>query len=759
MAAINTLIKEINHILRTGNPEKAIALYKELLIDDKQEWKVQVIDKIIELVQAKGLIFLFSKNISDIVLIDQKNQQLLMIWILQEEQKEYVLYEYSTWMEETRSLIEEDTLDDLLYRTKALQIIHTKEENIEPEINDPDQDFYRISSKSINLDLLIPSEIHPLSQGDSCFDKELIKYSLEMCSQLADIDTPWPDPSVSKLAESNGETISKYNILETAPPSFIQFLQNSMGAVREKELKEIFSLSLHTVFVGDPINKAHELAEYFRDAITPPKLKENTPISISVYDILDTTDKNEYAKYLQNLSNEILIIENLDKQFTVNHFFKKSDLIRILIKELEKLEDKIVILNISKQAWDKLVLEYPLLRVYFQNIFHFEALKTEHLLNHLTAELQRHHLEIEGDAKVLITEFFNYTKQHQSPQLFDFPLSNMLAREARYYQASRSSNHKDKKIRKIIREDIEKAIKDEYILHTKSSLKVSLTKIDQLIGLENVKKGIRDLAALIRVNKLRNSHPTKSGTPISLNSLFVGHPGTGKTTVAKYLGEVYQSIGVLPKGHLVAVSRQDIVGKWIGHTEENMLQIIRRAQGGILFIDEAYSLYLEDTDRDFGRDAINVLVDQLEEIKDHTCVILAGYPEPMKKFLNSNPGLASRIPHTLNFQDYQVNELNDIFKLFMQLENFHLEKDAEVILLDILEVLHKNKDEHFGNARTCRNLFEQLKLIQAHRITYSEDKEIPDLYAFTAEDLQTLKDNPSQPSQIQKRQKLGFRIS
>ena len=208
-----------------------------------------------------------------------------------------------------------------------------------------------------------------------------------------------------------------------------------------------------------------------------------------------------------------------------------------------------------------------------------------------------------------------------------------------------------------------------------------------------------------------------------------------KTTVTSILGEIYKSIGVLSKGHVVVVTRHDIVGQYIGQTAINMKNFIDQARGGILFIDEAYALYKRDSEKDYGIEAIDTLVAEMENIKDSTCVILAGYPELMLQFLDSNPGLASRFPHHINFSDYDNRALIQIFLKMVQVADYQIEESAKEAISVFISTLTKEKTKHFGNARECRNIFEKLKLIQASRLIYSDGTSDSDLNLIKLEDV------------------------
>ena len=762
MAAINTLIKEINHKVRQEHLEEAFALYNEILKDNREYWKIKIIKYLLEFSLDKDFKYMFSQKISDLFILDTKNKQILLVWISSLDFSVDEHRDLYQWLDRTRQSIEEESLVEFGYSVNMIHIVNSSDAEVLNDYSFENEHFYRTIPTRINLELFSPkSTTHIIPENES-FD-DLVEFCFDMAYGLADMN---PDKQVKKTPQSsldaeqeemneNEIVVSPFDIIETAPESFVSFLRNNQRAMESIGIKDMFNLSLNSVFAGDELSKTDELVKHFVSSLVPEG-QLLTGVDVVYYDILDIPDLKTLKKYLNDLDSTIVVIENMEERLNPYSNFTKQQIIRILCKELDNNQENAFILKTSKKGWKDLVAEFPLLRVFFQNIFEFDSLNVDVLLNHFKAELKMYKLSIHDKAVDLVRDFFQYTKQSKKLELFNFSMSTMLAKEARYYQAVRISQHKYDIASIVSREDIENAIKDEYVFDAKRSLTEVMAKVDRLTGLDPVKTQIRDIAALVKLNQLRKTR-SKTVTPISLNTLFVGNPGTGKTTVAKYLGEMYKSIGALQEGHVVAVSRQDIVGKWIGHTEDNMVQLIKKAHGGILFIDEAYSLFLEDTDRDFGRDAINVLVDRLEEIREHTCVILSGYPEPMKRFMKSNPGLASRFPTTIEFTDYSSDELGQILMNFVHSEHFYMAKETTEQLSKYIVKLAQNKGEQFGNGRTCRNLFERLKLIQARRIAYSETNEGADLNLFTMEDVNMLlkelenkQDNP--------RRRMGYRI-
>ena len=754
MSVIGTLLKEINGKVSCGDVDGGLGLYEKLLRDKGLDWKARIVRHIVDVCRDTGLYTLFTYNYADMLIIDRDNHQVILLWIAQNNIQDDSQQELYEWVEAIHDTLEEETLEEYGYAVKVLHVVNTLDAEVLKEFKYENEYYYQDIPSEIDFGKYIPKDIAYQTPKNDCYE-DFISFCSSIASDLTDLGAPRPE-EVEDEVKVEVEDEPHYNILNTAPSSFTTFLEKNSKAIAKKDLEEIFSLSLHSIFVGNTINKQEELLDYFKLSLID-KSSDNGSITTVSYDMRDIEDKNTFKNSISDKKNTIILIKNIDTSINPLFTFKKSDLIRILCQALDNSQSTIFILSASAQGWKEMVAEYPLLRVFFQNIFFFEDLSVKNLLKHFVAEVKVKKNTIADDAIQLAEDFFTYIKGKGKIELFDFSLSTMLAREARYYQAIRSSNDNDTLGTAILKQDIENAIKDEYLIEEPSTLKHILQKMDKLTGLENVKTSIKDLGALVKINRLRSEGQKHSLTPISLNSLFIGNPGTGKTTVANILGEVYKSIGVLTEGHIIAISRQDIVAQWIGHTEENMKQYINKAYGGILFIDEAYSLYQEDNDRDFGKEAINVLVDKLEQIKEHTCVILAGYPKPMEKFMNANPGLASRFPHTITFADYSAEDLNKIFRGFLRAEELTMSSEADVLMTTFINTLVENKDENFGNARTCRNVFEKLKLIQARRIIYAEENNTNNINVFTKEDVQMLSDE-SGNDDSRKKKSIGYKL-
>ena len=234
-----------------------------------------------------------------------------------------------------------------------------------------------------------------------------------------------------------------------------------------------------------------------------------------------------------------------------------------------------------------------------------------------------------------------------------------------------------------------------------------------LVGLAPVKSRIRDIAALLVIDKLRMNLGLQAHAP-SLHMSFTGNPGTGKTTVAMRMAKILHRLGYVRKGHLVAVTRDDLVGQYIGHTAPKTKEVLKKSMGGVLFIDEAYYLYRPENERDYGQEAIEILLQVMENQRDDLVVILAGYADRMETFFRSNPGLSSRIAHHLDFPDYAGEELERIAEIMLQQMDYRLSESGRQALREYIPL--RMQQPHFANARSIRNALDRARLRQATRL-------------------------------------------
>lgn len=255
--------------------------------------------------------------------------------------------------------------------------------------------------------------------------------------------------------------------------------------------------------------------------------------------------------------------------------------------------------------------------------------------------------------------------------------------------------------------DLTKAVDDSRVTEV-------LEQLDrELVALKPVKTKIGEIAALLVVDRVRREAGLTASPP-SLHMSFTGNPGTGKTTVALRMAEILHRLGYIRKGHLVAVTRDDLVGQYIGHTAPKTKEVLKRAMGGVLFIDEAYYLYRQENERDYGQEAIEILLQVMENQRDDLVVILAGYKDRMEQFFKSNPGMSSRIAHHIDFPDYEASELLEIAQLMLKEQGYKFSEGALKAFARYLE--RRMQMPRFANARSVRNALDRARLRHANRL-------------------------------------------
>jgi probable Rubsico expression protein CbbX len=271
--------------------------------------------------------------------------------------------------------------------------------------------------------------------------------------------------------------------------------------------------------------------------------------------------------------------------------------------------------------------------------------------------------------------------------------------------------------------------------YKKSNVGAVIDSLDaDLVGLVPVKTRIREIAALLLVESARRTMGLTAESP-SLHMCFTGNPGTGKTTVAQRMAEILNRLGYIRRNHVVTVSRDDLVGQYIGHTAPKTKEVLKKAMGGVLFIDEAYYLYRPENERDYGQEAIEILLQVMEDRRDDLVVILAGYKERMDIFFRSNPGMASRIAHHIDFPDYSEEELYEIAQIMLRHMHYLLSDDAREALNEYIGL--RMKQPRFSNARSIRNALDRARLRQANRLFAERGKHLvrEDLQTITAADI------------------------
>ncbi|MGH9182677.1 MAG: CbbX protein [Acidimicrobiales bacterium] len=258
--------------------------------------------------------------------------------------------------------------------------------------------------------------------------------------------------------------------------------------------------------------------------------------------------------------------------------------------------------------------------------------------------------------------------------------------------------------------DLDEALRD-------SRIDEVLERLDrELVALREVKRRVAEIAALLLVDRVRRRIGLGSDPP-TLHMSFTGNPGTGKTTVAQRMGEILHQLGYIRKGHLVSVTRDDLVGQYVGHTAPKTREVLKRAMGGVLFIDEAYHMYRVDNERDYGQETVEMLLGVMEDQRQDLVVVMAGYADKMSRFFNDVPGLSSRIGHHIDFPDYDLDELMHIAQLMIAEQHYRFSPDGEEAFREYLE--RRMNQPRFANGRSVRNALDRLRMRHANRLWQS----------------------------------------
>lgn len=404
-----------------------------------------------------------------------------------------------------------------------------------------------------------------------------------------------------------------------------------------------------------------------------------------------------------------------------------SEAIEILIKAMEdQRSDFIVILAGYDAGMKSLLTSNPGLSSRINMQVNFDDFSDSELLEIAKGQAEDNHYTLTEEAEKAFLVKINQEKV--SPQFANARAVRNIMESAMRERAYRLSDRPLTEEDLVILEPYDFGIDPKQLFG--NDIKDLMGQLDSLVGLHDVKAQVKSILNYVRAEK-RREELGHAINDLSLHMVFNGNPGTGKTTIARLISKILKSIGVLKRGHMIEVTRDDLVGQYVGQTGPKTLEKIKEAYGGVLFIDEAYSLY-SGSDNDFGYEAISTLIKEMEDNRDKLVVIMAGYPHEMEKMLSMNSGIRSRMSYTVDFPDYSSEELLEIFLMGAKQQGFILTEEAKQTVQAVFETAYQKRDRHFGNARSARSLFEKAKLQQSNRLALDEEA---DLFTILAEDI------------------------
>ena len=533
------------------------------------------------------------------------------------------------------------------------------------------------------------------------------------------------------------------NLTDFAPKEFkehLKVLDNTVkfnSARRRCELGQTVHLQHYVLTGNEGVGKSDAVQAIFQRLVNMADFTEcETDDAATMFNYTDGFESSMSFSYKRNTLIHIRNAEQLGMKGNAN---PKTGL-DILCDLIPQMTNCVVVLSGKHHQLLELVKGHEKGRELFSNVFHFDDLPPEAMFQYMMEFVNSRNYQLDPSAETVLKDYLAFLYKQRGTNFRNiYALQELFDQEILPRMSER-----------VIRQNLPLAQADLCTIMPEDLPEVrqldteeAIRKLESLVGLEEVKKQILDHTALVKLNRLRASKGLYNKMP-PMHMVFTGNPGTGKTTVAKHIGEIYHSIGVLSSGHVVETERTKLVGEFIGVTEKNTMNAINSASGGVLFIDEAYNLFMEASDKkDFGMRALETLLTSLSVDDSDLIVIMAGYTGEMKRMLEANPGLKSRFPYIFHFDDYTPEQLMQIGKKVLEEEHFTITPEAERKLAKYVIHEYDHKDEHFGNGRfitrlikshiipslSRRLLTKPVEDISVEEMTTIEECDIPDVVA------------------------------
>ena len=540
--------------------------------------------------------------------------------------------------------------------------------------------------------------------------------------------TPISQTSISPAEELNG-LIGLDNVKQDVM-EMVQLLEYQKK--RKEQNKKTSPVSMHMVFTGNPGTGKTTVARiiakmyYQLGLIEKPDIVEVDRSDLVAEYIGQTAGKTK--KKIEEALGGVLFIDEaytLVKKGSGNDYGQEA--IDTLLKAMEDYRDRLMVIVAGyTEEMSQFINSNPGLKSRFKKVIHFEDYNAQQLCNIFYKLTESDEYTVDDDAKEVLSRHFEKVYRTKGSRFGNGRDVRNLYQDVLTKHVVRVSGENDMDSDNISKEDVEAAIDVK-----KKAENSALERLNEMVGLENVKKQVNELIRLAKYQKMCQMKNIKTA-PVSMHMVFTGNPGTGKTTVARLIGEIYNEIGFLSTPDCIEVDRSMLVAEYIGQTAIKTKNVIDRAMGGVLFIDEAYTL-ANKGEKDFGQEAIDTLLKEMEDNRESLVVIVAGYMDEMQEFIDSNPGLKSRFTKKIHFDDYQASELEEIFTKLAK--NYVISDEAQTELHRIFEMMYSNKTEHFGNGREVRNFYEKVISKLAYRISGLSEYSESDLTLITAEDV------------------------